>query len=115
MELQNDSQGVNRDYFFAGSLPGAGYLHHRSQKKRLNSRLRLFGDDFAVLPDIDRRTVHKRGLARDLGGAAQRAANGGGELFATLQFVSSFRGDLSKNFGLAPELSYTLQVSAIRR
>jgi hypothetical protein len=46
--------------------------------------LRLFGDDFTVLPDVDRRTVHARGLACDLGGPAQGTANGGGEFFCFL-------------------------------
>ena len=55
---------------------------HRSSDS--GSRLRLFGDDFAVLPDVDRRAVHARGLARDLAGAAQRTADGGGEFFCFL-------------------------------
>ena len=40
--------------------------------------LRFFGDDFAVFPVVNRRAVHARGFARDLGGAAQGAADGGG-------------------------------------
>jgi len=47
--------------------------------------------------------VHACGLAGNFGGAAQRAADGGGEFFASLRFGSSFHGDLSNNFGLIPE------------
>lgn len=43
--------------------------------------LGFLGDDFAILPYVDRRAVHARGLARDLGGAPERAADGGRELF----------------------------------
>jgi hypothetical protein len=38
--------------------------------------------------------VHERGFARNLGGAAQGAVNGGGEFFASLWFGFSFHGDL---------------------
>jgi hypothetical protein len=39
--------------------------------------------------------------------------NGGsGKLFAGLKFGFSFHCDLSNNFGVLPELSYTLQASA---
>ncbi len=37
---------------------------------------RLLGDDFAVFPDVDRRAVHARGLARNLSSAAQGATDG---------------------------------------
>ncbi len=59
--------------------------------------------------------MHAGGLARDLGGAAESAPYSGGEFFASLRFESSFHGDLCNNFGLLPELSYTLQASAKRR
>jgi len=36
------------------------------------SRLRFLGDHFSVFPNVDRPAVHTRGLARDLGGAAQK-------------------------------------------
>jgi hypothetical protein len=42
-------------------------------------RLRLDGDDLAVLPDVNRGTVHPRDLARAFGRAAQRATDGAGE------------------------------------
>ena len=51
--------------------------------------------------------MHARGLARDLGGAAQRTTHCGGEFFASLQFGFSFDGDLSNNVGLLAEFSYT--------
>ena len=37
--------------------------------------LRFFGDHLTVFPDVDRRTVHARGLARGSGGAAERTAD----------------------------------------
>jgi len=77
--------------------------------------LRFFGDDFAVFPDINGRAVHAGGLARDLGGASERAANGGGKFFAGLKFGFSFHCDLSNNFGVLPELSYTVHSLAKSR
>lgn len=84
---------------------------------RQQSNSRFLGDDFAVFPNVDRRAVHAGGLAGDFCGAAQRAPNGGGELLARLQSSRAFlfHGDLSNNFALLPELSYTLQASAKRR
>jgi len=76
---------------------------------------RFLGDDFAVFPDVDRRAVHAGGLARDFSGAAERAADRGGEFFARLKFGFSFHCDLSNNLGTLPELSYTLQASAKSR
>ena len=75
----------------------------------------FFGDDFAVLPNVDRRAVHAGGLAGDLGGAAQGAPDCGGEFFTALRSRFSFNGDLSNSFAVLPELSYTLQASAKRR
>jgi hypothetical protein len=43
------------------------------------------------------------------------AANRGGKLFAGLKFGFSFHCDLSNDFGVLPELSYTLRASAERR
>ena len=75
----------------------------------------FFRDHFAVFPDINGRAVHAGGLASDLGGASQSAADGGGKLFAGLKFGFSFHGDLSNNFGVLPELSYTVHSSAKSR
>ena len=89
-------------------------LHRLTTKTRTRARfflLRFFGDDLAVFHYIDRGAVHARGLARDLGGAPERAADRGGKLFAGLKFGFSFHCDLSNNFGVLPELSYTLQAS----
>jgi hypothetical protein len=85
----------------------------RDDHERIRSR--FFGDDFAVLPNVDGRAVHARGLAGDLGGAAQRTADGGGEFFTALRSCFLFHGDLSNSFAVLPELSYTLQTSAKRR
>jgi hypothetical protein len=55
-------------------------------ERQTNSRL---CDDFAVLPNIDRRAMHACGLAGDFCGAAQCAADRSGELlgsFFTLVF-----------------------------
>ena len=76
-----------------------------------SKNLRFFGDDFAVLPNVDRRAVHAGGLGR----ASEGAPNSGGEFFAGLCFGFSFHGDLSNNFGVLPELSYMRQASAKRR
>jgi len=48
------------------------------------ARLRLLGDDFAVLPNVNGCAVHAGGPARDLGGAAQGAAHCIGKFFAGL-------------------------------
>lgn len=40
---------------------------------------RFLRNDLAVLPDVDRRPVHARGLTCDLCGAAQGAPNGSRE------------------------------------
>ena len=57
---------------------------------------------------IDRRSVHTRGLAGHLGGAAKRPAHSGREFFAGSGSGHSFHGDLSNNFGVLAQLSYTL-------
>jgi hypothetical protein len=77
--------------------------------------LRLFSNDLAVLRNIDRRAVHACGLAGALGRASEGAANRRGEFFASLWFGFSFHGDLSNNFGVLPELSYTVHSSAKSR
>ena len=85
----------------------------RIDKQQCHSR--FFSNDFAVLPNIDRRPVHACGLAGDLCGAAQGAPNGRGELLGFLLHFSFFHGPCSNNIGLRPELSYTLHLSAKRR
>ena len=50
--------------------------------------------DFAGFPYVDRRAVHARGLAGDLGGAAKCPAHRCGELLACSGSGSSFHGDL---------------------
>jgi len=40
-------------------------------------RSRFEGDDFAVAPDVDGGAVHAGDFARDAGGTAKRAADGG--------------------------------------
>jgi len=57
------------------------------------ARLRLLGDDLAILPNVDRRAVHARGLARDFRGAAQGAADRGGEFFAVAVRGFAFHSD----------------------
>src|ERR1044072_5262910 len=43
-----------------------------TKKMSGGGNLRFFGDDFAVLPNINGRTVHAGGLARGSGSAARR-------------------------------------------
>jgi hypothetical protein len=52
--------------------------------------LRLQREDLAVLLDVDRRAVHAGGLARDLGGAPERAADGGGKLLRRFVVFDTF-------------------------
>ena len=79
--------------------------------------LRFFGDDFAVFPNVNRRAVHAGRFARNFGRAAQSTADCVREFFAGLEFWFRFpfHSDLSSNFAVLPELSYTLQASAKRR
>ena len=59
---------------------------------RQQSYSRFFSDDFAVLPNIDRGAVHAGGLAGDLGGAAQSAAEGGGEFLLVCRLRATASG-----------------------
>ena len=78
--------------------------------------LRLQRDDLAVFPDINRRAVHAGGLARDLRGAPERAADGGGKLLGGFIALDAFFHRPSSTFlGRVPELSYTVHVSAKSR
>jgi hypothetical protein len=102
----------------AGRLGTSGFAEFRTPGQRLTDRvvaLRFFGDDFAVLPDVNRRAVHAGGLARDLGGAAECASNGGGEFLRFFLYRGTFHGPCSNSRGTAVELSYTLQAFARRR
>ena len=63
----NDKSGEKT--FRASVTPG------NAREDRSILRLRLLGDDFAILPDVDRRAVHARGLARRLGCTPERAAD----------------------------------------
>jgi hypothetical protein len=79
-----------------------------TKKMSGGANLRFFGDDFAVLPNINGRTVHACGLARGSGSTAERAPDGIGEFFARLHSLWPFSfHDLFNNFALSPELSYT--------
>ena len=70
------------------------------------------GADLRVGPNLDGRAVHARGFARDLGGAAQGAADGCDKLVSFLFHFFSLHGPFSKSRGFSPELSYTPQASA---
>jgi hypothetical protein len=69
-------------------------LHSAEPKGELaKARLRFLGDNFAILPKINRRAMHARGLARDFRGAAKRATDGGREFFAGLVGGFAFHFD----------------------
>ena len=76
-------------------------------------RLRFFGDDFAIAPDVNRCAMHSRGFARNTGGTAESTANGCGKWSQTFRF--SFHGPCSFSTGSLPELSYTVHASASGR
>ncbi len=84
-------------------------MPHRRDFRNGETRMvsRFLGDDLAVLPNVDRSSVHVGGLARDLGGAAQGAADSGRELFAASRSVFTLHRDRSMNRGGVRELSYT--------
>ena len=73
---------------------------------------RLFGDDFTVLPNKDGGSVHACGFARGFARAAERATDGRRKLFCFSFHLRRFHGPSSSSRGLAPELSYTFQISA---
>src|SRR5437762_11544619 len=76
---------------------------------------RLLGDNFAVFPNVNWSSVHARRFARDFGGAAECATDGRRKLFCFFFYLRRLHGPSSNSRGFAPELSYTLQVSAKRR
>lgn len=78
--------------FFAGS--------QGSKNCTIRHPSRLLRDDFAVLPNVYRRPVHARGLARDLCSAAQRASDGCREFFAVSRTGLTLHGERSSNRGV---------------
>ncbi len=80
----------------------------------LEKRLRLFSDDFAIAPDVDRRSVHPSGFASHPASAAKRASYAENEIVSWF-LCFSFHGLLSINIGRSPELSYTPQELASKR
>ncbi len=58
--------------------------------------------------------MHARGLAGDLGGAAQRPADRRGKFFTRRKFGFSFHCDLANNFGARPELSLESPITSNR-
>src|SRR5262245_3005496 len=105
-ELKSKSRKRERGYDSGAKSPRGG---------RGASALRLDGDDLAVLPDVDGRTVHPGDLARALGRAAEGTADSAGEFVVLWSAGLSFHGPRSSNRGRAPELSYTDQRSASGR
>ena len=73
---------------------------------------RFLRNDLAILPNVNRRSVHARGFACDLCGAAQGAPDRCRELFAVSRIRLALHCERSSKRGLLPELSYTLHVSA---
>jgi hypothetical protein len=55
------------------------YAAEGVEKRRC--RLGFYCDDFAVFPNVNGSSVHARGFARGLGGAAEGAANGRRKFF----------------------------------
>jgi hypothetical protein len=77
-----------------GALP-SNYAAANWRIKR--SCLRLFGGDFAVFPDANRRAMHEHSVACNLGGAMEDAPDNGRRFFAGLRFSFLFFGDLRQN------------------
>jgi hypothetical protein len=75
-----------------GSSPGLRKPRSfgRTLRRQRTQWLRLFGDDFVVLPDVNRRAVHASSLARDSCGAAECADDGVGEFLARLDSLYPF-------------------------
>jgi hypothetical protein len=51
------------------------------------NRSRLLSDDLAVLPNVNRSSVHARRLARDFGRPAQRSTDGNGKFRRRLSLI----------------------------
>jgi len=77
--------------------------------------LRFFGDDLAVLPEVDGRPVHPRSLAGYFYRSAKRSPDGFREFLAVSLLFFPLHFDRSSNRGVLCELSYTVQVSANKR
>ena len=60
---------------------------------------RIFGDDLAIFPNVDRRPVHAGGFARDLCGAAQGASDCGYELVSFLYHFVALHGNRKTGSG----------------
>src|ERR1700722_3800032 len=77
--------------------------------------LRALGDDFAVFPNVERRSVHSRGAPRRFAGTHQRSSDTGGKLRVPVRGLDdclALHGPDSIRVGGRVELSYTVQASA---
>src|SRR5206468_3392320 len=68
----------------------------------------LYGDDLAILQDIDRRAMDSSDFASAAGGAAKRTPYSQGEIIIRPRFCfPRSHGFRSSSRGASPELSYT--------
>ena len=77
--------------------------------------LRTLGDDSAVFPNVERRSVHSRGTPRRFPGTHQRSSHTGGKLRVPVRGLHdclAFHGPDSIRVGGRVELSYTVHASA---
>ena len=83
-----------------------------AQQHRKSSR--LLRNDLPVLPDVKRRAIPARGLARILCRTTQGASDARSKALGSTYLSLRLRlhGLFSKSCGLRPELSYTAQLSA---
>ncbi len=81
----------------------------------VQSYLRLFRDDLTTLRDVDRGSVHSRGLTCRFGGESEPSPHSSGEAFGPFDTLARFHDCLSNKTGWAPELSYIAQESAMGR
>ena len=73
----------------------------------------FLGYGFSILPNIDRRAVHSRNSPRSAGSGGHGPLHGFEEAFVFRRYFPPFHGPVSINRALFPELSYTIQASAI--
>jgi len=72
--------------------------------------VRIFGNDFAIFPYVNRRAVHARNLPSGPCSPPQTATHTRGKAFCPLRyFTSSGHGSRSSNMGFDLEFSYMAQ------
>ena len=82
------------------------HLHEQSINMLCTAASRLFRNHFPIAPNIDRRAMLSRCLARHLGSAPQSAAHCGSKFVAGCDPLFCFHDDFSINRSASAELSY---------